>query len=128
MMERCTNPNDKRYADYGGRGITVCDRWQDPANFYADMGERPTGTSIDRIDNNLGYEPGNCRWATPKTQNNNRRSTRLATLNGETLSLAEWSRRLGAGSKDLVRERLRAGWEITAALTTPVGPQRIRYK
>ena len=74
MRARCNNPNAKHYEIYGGRGITVCERWNDSfENFLADMGERPAGTSIDRIDNDRGYDPGNCRWADSLTQRHNRR-------------------------------------------------------
>lgn len=74
MIQRCSNPKNKKYADYGGRGITVCARWRRFENFYADMGKRPTSAySLERIDNNAGYEPTNCRWATIDEQLSNQR-------------------------------------------------------
>lgn len=78
MVGRTTRPTHARYSDYGGRGITVCDRWRDFANFYADMGDRPEGRSLDRIDNDRGYSPDNCRWATAVEQRANRRPVRRA--------------------------------------------------
>jgi hypothetical protein len=77
MKQRCNNPNDKDYKDYGGRGIKVCERWNDFQNFFADMGSRPPGLTLDRINNDGNYEPGNCRWATRKEQASNTRKQRM---------------------------------------------------
>lgn len=83
MLYRCTRPAHARYADYGGRGITVCERWHDFGNFYADMGDRPEGRSLDRRDNEAGYSPENCRWATLVEQMNNRRPYKRNTRCGK---------------------------------------------
>ena len=94
MINRCYNPKNSSYANYGGRGISVCAEWRDsPIRFINDMGERPSPThSIDRIDNNGNYEPKNCRWATWSAQALNRRDTIFETINGITKSLGEWSK------------------------------------
>jgi hypothetical protein len=91
MLHRCLNPKDKRWEQYGGRGIKVCERWLVFQNFLADMGERPVGMTLDRKDNDGDYTPDNCRWATRAEQNSNRTNTRLVTLNGETKTVAQWA-------------------------------------
>lgn len=121
MRGRCGNPNDHGYADYGGRGITVCERWRSFENFLADMGPRPPGPcrwSIDRIDVNGNYEPGNCRWATDKVQLRNKRTTRYLEFNGKRLALSAWSEESGLSSPT-IRRRLEAGWPVARALTEP---------
>lgn len=103
MKARCTNPNNRAYPRYGGRGITVCERWLSSfENFYADMGPRPSMShSIDRIDSNLGYSPENCRWETEVIQQNNRRNNTCITFEGKTLTLSEWSKETGIPVKVL---------------------------
>ena len=119
MRERCLNPTHPRYADYGGRGITVCERWRNNyATFASDMGPRPSGFTLDRIDTNGPYEPGNCRWSSPIKQNRNSRRNRRITFNGETLALVEWSERVGLSQKTLL-SRLRRGWSVQDAFTLP---------
>lgn len=95
MMGRCHRTNDKSYANYGGRGISVCERWHDIYKFVEDMGPKPPGTSLDRINNDGNYEPGNCRWATNIEQQSNKRNSVTLTHNGITDTLAGWSRTLG---------------------------------
>lgn len=116
MRARCSNPNDADYADYGGRGIAVCERWSDFALFYADMGDRPDATTLDRIDVNGPYEPGNCRWASAKAQANNKRSNRLITIGGDTKTLQQWCDQFGI-EPSVVRYRLRAGYSPEAAFS-----------
>lgn len=117
MKQRCLNPKNDEYSNYGGRGITVCERWLDFENFLADMGPRPTGTSIDRFpDKNGNYEPGNCRWATAKEQNNNMRKNIFLEYGGTRLTVAQWARRLGI-SPGTLHGRLRSGWSVERALS-----------
>lgn len=91
MIERCTNPKAKSYPDYGGRGITVCERWLSFENFFADMGPRPEGSTLDRKENSLGYEPDNCKWSTAQEQQNNRRNSRRYMFQGKPYTSLELS-------------------------------------
>ena len=105
IIDRCTNPESPAWNGYGGRGITVCDRWLDVAVFASDMGARPSlKHSIDRIDNSKGYEPSNCRWATSKDQANNKRNNVLIVIDGVTRTMAQWSELFGC-SYAAVKER-----------------------
>jgi hypothetical protein len=120
MRQRCENPNNDRFAAYGGRGIRVCERWQTFENFFSDMGARPAGTSIDRYpDKNGNYEPGNCRWASPREQQNNRRVNHLITWQGETLTVTEMARKLGI-NKGTFLARVRRGWTVERAILQSV--------
>lgn len=115
MRARCNNPNDSDFADYGGRGIRVCDRWGDFAAFFADMGARPEGHTLDRIDVDGGYEPGNCRWADAGQQANNKRSNVVYEMDGRTQTLQQWCREFGTESSK-VRYRLNRGMAFADAL------------
>ena len=106
MIARCTNPKNKRFSDYGGRGIRVCKRWRRFEPFLADLGEKPPGHSIERIDNAKGYSPANCRWATFREQNHNRRNNHWITLRGETLCITDWAHRLGI-ARGTIRNRMK---------------------
>lgn len=120
MIDRCTLVSHKSWKDYGGRGITVCDSWLSRyENFRADMGERPRGTQLDRVDNAGGYTPSNCRWSTPRQNSNNRRSNRLIEYGGETLTISQWSRRIGI-SPDTLACRIKSGWPTAEALYRPL--------
>lgn len=119
MKKRCLNPEHRNFRDYGGRGIAVCARWLTFANFLADMGERPAGMSLDRIDNSAGYDPANCRWATVREQNNNKRGNTLLSFNGEVRTISQWSELIGIKDCTL-SERLRRGWSVERTLSTPV--------
>lgn len=125
MKNRCT-PNARQYARYGGRGISVCEKWADSFEaFYEDMGERPPGTTLDRIDNDRGYEPGNCRWASPTEQQRNRAIAVLVTYKGQTKTLHEWSKIVGI-SWTVLKYRMYAGWTTEEMLEMPPIPPRLR--
>lgn len=116
MKARCDNQNDEHHRKfYFDRGITYCERWKSFENFLADMGERPEGATLERKDNNKGYSPDNCEWATRKTQCRNRRSNLTYTINGKTQIATDWATEYGMlGSK--VHQRLGYGWTIEEAL------------
>jgi hypothetical protein len=118
MKARTMNPKHRSFANYGGRGIKVCDRWLEFPSFLEDMGENPgPGYSIERTSNDGNYEPGNCRWATRREQDRNKRSTVMISFEGETMCVSDWERKLGF-SEGVVGIRLRSGWPIPKALTT----------
>lgn len=114
MRGRCNNPGNQDYPDYGGRGIAVDARWNDFAVFFGDMGIRPEGHTIDRIDVNGMYEPGNCRWAAAKQQANNKRSNRTIEFNGEAKTLQQWCDQFGM-EPSKVRYRLGVGYSVAEA-------------
>ena len=121
VISRCYATGATGYANYGGRGIGVCERWRTSfSNFIADMGECPSGFSIERIDGSLGYEPSNCVWADRKTQNSNRRSVHNITANGITMNISDWATTLGI-SERAIRGRLSRGWSEYAAVTVRRG-------
>lgn len=119
IIQRCRNPNHAFFKRYGGRGIAVCERWQSFENFYTDMGDPPAGLTLERQNNNLGYGPDNCIWATRKAQARNRRTNRILTLNGESMCIAAWCDRLGF-HQQTIETRLSRGWSDERALTTPL--------
>ncbi|BAH33214.1 hypothetical protein RER_25060 [Rhodococcus erythropolis PR4] len=132
MRSRCYNRNSKSYADYGARGILVCKAWRESyGNFITDMGDRPGGMTIDRIDNECGYTCGHCvecrsenwpsnvQWATRRAQARNTRRNRLLTLDGTTKTVAEWTELRGLG-KGTIHDRLERGWSIEQSIDTPM--------
>ena len=122
MIQRCENPNNPSFRLYGARDIRVVESWRKFENFYADMGPRPSPRhSIDRIDNDGNYEPGNCRWATRTEQSRNRRNNRVIEYGGQKKCLAEWNSESCLGG-DILKHRINAGWSIEDAIKTPVAP------
>jgi len=116
IIQRTLNPRNARYPEYGGRGITVCERWRKFENFLKDMGAAPAGKTIDRYpDRNGIYEKTNCRWATYKEQSDNSSSPRWITHNHETHNLTEWAKKLGITPSSLHRRLVK--WPVSRALT-----------
>lgn len=125
MVQRCTNPNSTHWMSYGGRGITVCDEWRDFAAFYADMGAPKPSMTLERIDNERGYSPANCRWATRREQGNNRRTNVFLSWNGKKMTVADWGRETGLGPR-VIKKRLSSGWSIGRALSQPIEARKAR--
>lgn len=124
MIRRCHDPKSPVYRHYGGRGITVCERWHDAANFLADMGPRPSPQhTLGRINNDAGYCPENCRWETRTQQARNTRTNILITHNGEARCLSEWATLAGIKTATLY-SRIRSGMSLADAMAKPVGPYR----
>ena len=119
IKERCDSPTHKSYNSYGGRGIRYCERWILFVNFLDDMGERPTGKTLGRIENDGDYKPSNCEWQTHKEQARNRRNSKNIEFDGKRLCLSAWAEFLGC-SDDVLQKRLAAGWSIESALTVPI--------
>lgn len=119
MRFRCNSKKSNAYKYYGGRGIKVCKRWVKFENFYQDMGERPKGTSLDRIDNNKGYCKKNCRWASKQIQSRNMRSNNYFEFNGKSQILKDWAEELNIPQGTLHNRIFKYKWAIEKALNTP---------
>lgn len=124
MRKRCNGKYRSEYRNYGGRGIRVCERWDDFELFLLDVGSRPSARhSLERENNDGDYEPGNVRWATRSEQNRNKRDSKFIEWRGERLTQADWADRTGL-SQHVIYSRLKHGWSVADALGTPVGGQR----
>lgn len=119
MRQRCENPKVSYFANYGGRGIKVCERWHSFVHFYEDMGPRPSSShTIERRDNDGDYEPDNCHWATRLEQGRNKRNSHLLTFNGETMSVSAWAERMKMPAPRLYARIRVLGWSVERALLT----------
>lgn len=123
MKGRCTNPQHQYFKYYGGRGIKVCERWHQFEHFLADMGLKPPGMTIDRINNDGDYEPGNCRWVTRTVQQNNRRVNRVIEHDGKSMTLTEWARANGI-HRNTLEQRLAKGIPLNEAIVAPLKRSR----
>ena len=126
MVNRCTNQNAMDYERYGGRGITVCEEWRGSFQaFFAHIGPRPSlAYSVERIDNDKGYEPGNVCWATRGEQARNRRSNVKVEFRGQVMVLKDWAAKVGMDYRNVWQRIFVLGWSVERALTTPVKKQR----
>lgn len=118
MIQRCKNPKNRAFHDYGMRGIKVCERWMDFSNFLADMGPRPPGLTLERVDNQKGYSPDNCTWSSRSKNNNNKRNNIVLTMDGVSATAAQWSK-MGKVPYRAFVKRLRRGWTLKKAIETP---------
>lgn len=125
IRDRCNNPRSKDFANYGGRGIRVCERWDSFSCFRDDMGPRPDGGTIERRENSGNYEPSNCVWATMHAQRRNKRTNVLIEFNGRSMCVTDWAIETGI-PKTLIRHRMKAGWSIERILT--VDPKQYRKR
>lgn len=127
MITRCLNKNNHAYKNYGAKGVTICDRWLSGFElFYKDMGDRPNGYSLDRIDPKGNYSPENCRWADNHTQSNNKRLSRKVECNGVVKTISEWAEETGIDMAT-ISERISNGWDIDKALSTNAEIGRNQY-
>lgn len=129
MVARCHNPNNASYYNYGARGITVCDEWRKDHSKFVEWGYAngyQKGLSIDRIDNNKGYSPENCRWVDRYVQQNNMRRNHYITVDGETHSISEWARIKGV-RRGLIINRIKRGWSEERAVNTPLDTSRQHF-
>lgn len=127
MKTRCYNKKYPQYKDYGGRGIKVCDKWLGVdgfKNFLGDMGTRPKGTTLDRVDNDGPYSPSNCRWATREEQSNNTRKTIKWSYKGESLTITDWAKRVGIPKEVLYNRVSLYGYSVEKALISPYAPRK----
>ncbi len=125
MRARCTNEKSTHYHRYGGRGISVCERWDSFINFLEDMGERPSETTLDRINNDGNYSKDNCRWATNYEQSRNKSQNRIIEIDGEKMILTDWAERFGIKML-VVFKRIQRGWSEIDALSKPIGTRIVK--
>lgn len=120
MNNRCNNPGDPKYLYYGARGIKICERWKNFINFFKDMGPRPRGMGLDRIDNASGYFPENCKWSTMKEQCRNRRSTRIYEHEGKKMCLTDWCDSLNLRFTT-ISDRMKRGYSFETSISIKKG-------